>query len=289
MGPAVAGTLLITGAAALMAIPLGILGGIYLNEYGGKSALAADRALHGGGDDRRPVDRDGAVHLHLRRAAHPREERVRGRARAGVPDAADHHPHHRPDAVARTERAPGRQLRAREPEGPHDPHRRAAERGARDRQRGAHRSCARRGRDGTPCSSRSDWSRTTPIGASSTASTPRCRWRSSRTRRSLFPTAQDRAWGAALTLILIVFVFTILARVVNAFFAAARRPDLWTNHADRRRPCHYRRGRDDGRRDRRAAHQSPLRGARARRAGGRSAEPQESRPASSSSSSKTSK
>ena len=36
--------------------------------------------------------------------------------------------------------------------------------------------------------------------------------------RSLFPTAQDRAWGAALTLILIVFVFTILARLVNVFF-----------------------------------------------------------------------
>jgi phosphate transport system permease protein len=40
MGPAVAGTLLITGAASLMAIPLGILGGIYLNEYGGKNPLA---------------------------------------------------------------------------------------------------------------------------------------------------------------------------------------------------------------------------------------------------------
>jgi phosphate transport system permease protein len=40
MGPAVVGTLLITGAAALMAIPLGVLGGIYLNEYGGKSPLA---------------------------------------------------------------------------------------------------------------------------------------------------------------------------------------------------------------------------------------------------------
>lgn len=35
MGPAVVGTLLITGAAALMAVPLGILGGIYLHEYGG--------------------------------------------------------------------------------------------------------------------------------------------------------------------------------------------------------------------------------------------------------------
>jgi len=40
MGPAVAGTLIITGAAALMAIPLGVLGGIYLNEYGGKKPLA---------------------------------------------------------------------------------------------------------------------------------------------------------------------------------------------------------------------------------------------------------
>jgi phosphate transport system permease protein len=40
MGPAVVGTLLITGAAALMAIPLGILGGIYLNEYGGARPLA---------------------------------------------------------------------------------------------------------------------------------------------------------------------------------------------------------------------------------------------------------
>jgi phosphate transport system permease protein len=40
MGPAVVGTLLITGAAALMAIPLGVLGGIYLNEYGGTRPLA---------------------------------------------------------------------------------------------------------------------------------------------------------------------------------------------------------------------------------------------------------
>ena len=40
MGPAVVGTLLITGAATLMAVPLGVLGGIYLNEYGGKQPLA---------------------------------------------------------------------------------------------------------------------------------------------------------------------------------------------------------------------------------------------------------
>jgi phosphate transport system permease protein len=37
MGPAVVGTLVITGMAALLAVPLGILGGIYLSEYGGSS------------------------------------------------------------------------------------------------------------------------------------------------------------------------------------------------------------------------------------------------------------
>ena len=40
MGPAIAGTLVITGVAALLAIPLGILGAIYLNEYGKQNRLA---------------------------------------------------------------------------------------------------------------------------------------------------------------------------------------------------------------------------------------------------------
>lgn len=40
MGPAVAGTLIITGFAALIAIPLGVLGAVYINEYGGKGWLA---------------------------------------------------------------------------------------------------------------------------------------------------------------------------------------------------------------------------------------------------------
>jgi phosphate transport system permease protein len=41
MGPAVVGTFLTTGAATLMAVPLGVLGGIYLNEYGGKGRLGS--------------------------------------------------------------------------------------------------------------------------------------------------------------------------------------------------------------------------------------------------------
>lgn len=40
MGPAIVGTLLITFAAAVMAIPLGILGAIYIHEYGGRGRTA---------------------------------------------------------------------------------------------------------------------------------------------------------------------------------------------------------------------------------------------------------
>jgi len=40
MGPAILGTLLVTGGATVIAVPLGILGAIYLNEYGGTSKFA---------------------------------------------------------------------------------------------------------------------------------------------------------------------------------------------------------------------------------------------------------
>jgi phosphate transport system permease protein len=39
LGPAVLGTLLITALATVIAVPVGILGAIYLNEYGGKGLL----------------------------------------------------------------------------------------------------------------------------------------------------------------------------------------------------------------------------------------------------------
>ena len=41
MGPAILGTLLTTGAATIMAVPLGVLAAVYLNEYGGKGRLAS--------------------------------------------------------------------------------------------------------------------------------------------------------------------------------------------------------------------------------------------------------
>jgi phosphate transport system permease protein len=40
MGPAVVGTLLITGAATVIAVPLGILGAVYVSEYGADNKLA---------------------------------------------------------------------------------------------------------------------------------------------------------------------------------------------------------------------------------------------------------
>jgi phosphate transport system permease protein len=40
IGPAVLGTIEITALATLMAVPLGVLGAVYLNEYGGKGVLA---------------------------------------------------------------------------------------------------------------------------------------------------------------------------------------------------------------------------------------------------------
>lgn len=40
MGPAIVGTLLVTSAATLIAVPLGVLGAVYLNEYGKTSRFA---------------------------------------------------------------------------------------------------------------------------------------------------------------------------------------------------------------------------------------------------------
>jgi phosphate transport system permease protein len=40
MGPAIVGTLFVTGGATLIAVPLGILGAVYLHEYGGTQPFA---------------------------------------------------------------------------------------------------------------------------------------------------------------------------------------------------------------------------------------------------------
>jgi phosphate transport system permease protein len=40
MGPAIVGTLLVTGGATLIAVPIGVLGAVYLHEYGGTGTFA---------------------------------------------------------------------------------------------------------------------------------------------------------------------------------------------------------------------------------------------------------
>ncbi|MGE5182351.1 MAG: phosphate ABC transporter permease PstA [Acidobacteriota bacterium] len=40
MGPAIVGTLIVTGVATLIAVPLGVLGAVYLHEYGKESPFA---------------------------------------------------------------------------------------------------------------------------------------------------------------------------------------------------------------------------------------------------------
>jgi phosphate transport system permease protein len=40
MGPAILGTLLVTGGATIIAVPLGVLGAVYLHEYGGEGVFA---------------------------------------------------------------------------------------------------------------------------------------------------------------------------------------------------------------------------------------------------------
>ena len=124
MGPAVVGTLLITGAATVMAVPLGILGGIYLNEYSARTRARPGHPLPRRGHDRRPVDRDGAVHL-LDLGAALRGLRLRRCARARVPDAPGRHPDDRGDAQARGPGAPAVRVRARRSQGGNDPARRA--------------------------------------------------------------------------------------------------------------------------------------------------------------------
>ena len=145
MEPAIVGTLLITGAAALMAIPLGILGGIYLNEYGGKNPLA--RLIRFLSEVMTGVP-SIVMGLFIYTFVVLNTKEMNGLAGAlalGVPDAADRDPHDRPDALARAARVAGGELRVGQPPRPHHPHRRAAERGSRDRERRAARGGPRRG------------------------------------------------------------------------------------------------------------------------------------------------
>ncbi len=217
MGPAVAGTLLITGAAALMAIPLGILGGIYLNEYGGKSVLARvvrfmSEVMTGVPSIvmglfvytfvvLRSQEKTGfAGALALACLMLPIIIRTTDQMLSLVPHELREGSYALGSRRARTIRtvvlpsaAPGIVS-------------------------GALIAVARAAGETAPLlftvglvEDHTNWSLFNGINSALSLEI-------FQNARSLFPTAQDRAWGAALTLILIVFLFTILARLVNAFF-----------------------------------------------------------------------
>jgi phosphate transport system permease protein len=217
MGPAVAGTLLITGAAAVMAIPLGILGGIYLNEYGGKSVLARVVRFMSEVMTGVPSIVMGlfiytfvVLHTHEKNAFAgslalaclmlPIVIRTTDQMLSLVPSELREGSYALGSRRARTIRtvvlpsaAPGIVS-------------------------GALIAVARAAGETAPLlftiglvEDHTNWSLF--HGTNTALST-----QIFQNARSLFPAAQDRAWGAALTLILIVFVFTILARVVTAYF-----------------------------------------------------------------------
>lgn len=217
MGPAVAGTILITSAAALMAIPLGILGGIYLNEYGGTSPLArVVRFLSEVMTGVPSIVMGLFIYTFVVLNTHEKNAfagalalaclmlpiviRTTDQMLALVPSELREGSYALGSRRARTIRtvvlpsaAPGIVS-------------------------GALLAVARAAGETAPLlftiglvEDHTNWSL---FNGTNTALSTQI----FANARSLFPSAQDRAWGAALTLILIVFVATILARLVTAFF-----------------------------------------------------------------------
>jgi len=222
MGPAVVGTLLITGAAALMAIPLGVLGGIYLNEYGAKNPLA--RLIRFLAEVMTGVpsivmglfiytlvvlntkELNGfAGALALACLMLPIVIRTTDQMLALVPGELREGSYALGSRRARTIRTV------------------VLPNAAAGIVSGALIAVARAAGETAPL--------LFVIGITSTTNTSLFHGSNTalsvqifRNATSPFAAQQDRAWGAALTLILIVFVFTVLARLVTAFFSRWQAP-----------------------------------------------------------------
>jgi phosphate transport system permease protein len=217
MGPAVVGTLIITGAAALMSIPLGILGGIYLNEYGARNPLARltrflSEVMTGVPSIvmglfvytfivLKTGNKNGlAGALALACLMLPLVIRTTDQMLALVPHELREGSYALGSRKARTIRTV------------------VLPNAAAGIVSGALLAVARAAGETAPLlftigfTNSTNWSlRNGPNTALSV--------QIFNNARSAFPSAQDRAWGAALTLILIVFVFTLMARLATAFFA----------------------------------------------------------------------
>ena len=107
MGPAVVGTIVITATAAAMAIPLGILGAVYLHEYGKTGRLAQVLRFFADVMTGVPSIIMGLFiyTIWVVRFGVERGHRIRRCARPCLSDAADHHPLDRGDAEARARRS----------------------------------------------------------------------------------------------------------------------------------------------------------------------------------------
>jgi phosphate transport system permease protein len=217
MGPAVIGTFLTTGGAALMAIPLGVLGGIYLNEYGGKGVLARLVRFLAEVMTGVPSVVMG-LFIYVIWVLRTKEfSAFAGSLALGCLML--------PIVIRTTDemlRLVPRELR----EGSYALGSRKARtirtvvlpNAAAGIVSGALLAVARAAGETAPLlftigvvsETNTSW-----LHGSNTALSQQI----FRNASSPFPFAQDRAWGAALTLILIVFIFTILARLVTAFFA----------------------------------------------------------------------
>jgi phosphate transport system permease protein len=217
MGPAVAGTLLITGAAALIALPLGVLGGIYVHEYGTRNPLASlVRFLAEVMTGVPSVVMGLFVYVFVVLKTQEQNGLAGALALAALM---------LPIVIRTTDemlRLVPRELR----EGSYALGTRKAltirkvvlPSAAAGIVSGALLAVARAAGETAPLLftigvvSETNWSLTngpnTALSAQiySNASQP-------------FPGAVDRAWGAALALVLIVFIFTVLARLATAFFA----------------------------------------------------------------------
>ena len=216
--PAIAGTLLLTGAAAAMAVPLGVLAAIYLNEYGGQGPTA--RVIRFMADVMTGVPSivmglfvaliwvSAGVHagfstfagaLALACLMLPIVIRTSEEMLKLVPDdlrrASDAVGARRSQTVTRVvlpAALPGIVS-------------------------GAMLAVARAAGETAPLLFTIGISRAfnPSLGGQNTA-LPKEIWNNA---QQPFPASQDRAWGAALTLITIVFVLTVIARIVSARFA----------------------------------------------------------------------
>ncbi len=231
--PAIIGTLVITGAATAMAVPLGILGGIYLNEYGGHGIFA--RIVRFLADVMTGVPSIVMGLFIYTIWVLPRKQSglsgFAGALALGclmlpiVIRTTEEILKLVPDELREGSYALG------DPQGADDPAGRLPERRPRDHQRRpARRSHAWRARPLLCCSRSAScrWPNFNVFEGANTALPPQIYINAS--TFGGFDAAQDRAWGMALALILIVFLFTLVARASSrpSTPAVPRRSDHWS-------------------------------------------------------------